>query len=388
MRSLTVAILLCSLCPSLLAQKPTDASGKPAATASSPAADKWKALGEEHGKRMRAAGRDRTAAAEARKTRADELAAFVTEFPKASETAKANLELAQIAAMDKDNDGGKRALAAIDVAHLDLQSTLRAAMLAQQLEAAGDKKRLLDAAGTKARTIDERFEIVGALKSGMKDVEAADKLLADIEASAKTDDDKASVLMAKATMTRRAAGRDNREAAKEAYAAALAELAKTYPNTTVGKLAVSKIAASKLAPGSDPVPFTVKDMDGKDVSPADYKGKVLLVDFWATWCGPCMQELPNVLEAYKQYHDQGFEILGISLDRDTDKQKLLDTIKERGMSWRHVYDGKYWTAEVAVLHDVQSIPFTILYGRDGKVVDTNLRGEKLGEAVKAALEAK
>jgi thiol-disulfide isomerase/thioredoxin len=128
-------------------------------------------------------------------------------------------------------------------------------------------------------------------------------------------------------------------------------------------------------------------MDGKDVSPADYKGKVLLIDFWATWCGPCMQELPNVLAAYEKHHAAGFEILGISLDRERDKDKLVQTIKDKGMSWRHVFDGKYWQAEIAQLHDVSAIPFTILIGRDGKVIATNVRGEKLEAMVAKALAA-
>jgi alkyl hydroperoxide reductase subunit AhpC len=101
-----------------------------------------------------------------------------------------------------------------------------------------------------------------------------------------------------------------------------------------------------------------------------------------------MAELPHVLEAYEAHHAAGFEILGISLDRASDEDKLRKTIAEKGMSWRHIFDGKYWQAEVAQLHDVSSIPFTVLVGKDGKVVATNLRGAKLGEAVKAALEAK
>jgi peroxiredoxin len=151
---------------------------------------------------------------------------------------------------------------------------------------------------------------------------------------------------------------------------------------------VSKLAAANLKAGSDPVAFTTKDLDGKSVSPADYKGKVLLIDFWATWCGPCMKELPNVLAAYEEYHTQGFEILGVSLDREGDLEKLKTTIKDQKMNWRHVYDGKYWQAEIAVLHDIQSIPATILIGKDGKVVGLNLRGDKLGPAIKEALEAK
>lgn len=384
MRKLLVPLLLSCWCGIAVAQVPTIAGAKAEAKAQDGAEAAFKTLAETHMGRMRKLQRgDTEGRAAAMKERATELTAFCEKFPASIEAAKAGLELAQLAMQNKDEDGARAAIAKVDAGKLDMQSAVRAAMAANTMGSADMKQRFLDAAAAKAKTIDERFELVSGLRQGLKDNEAADKLMAEIEASAKTDEDKASVLMGKALMSRRSSRDD-----KGPYASMLAELAKLYPATKAGKMAASKAAAANLKVGGDPVPFTTMDMDGKPVSVADYKGKVLLIDFWATWCGPCLAELPHVLEAYQAHHDQGFEILGISLDRDTDKDKLVTMIKERGMSWRHVYDGKYWQAEIAQLHDVNSIPFTLLIGKDGKVVGMNLRGAKLGEAVKAALEAK
>jgi thiol-disulfide isomerase/thioredoxin len=314
-----------------------------------------------------------------------DLQAFAKEFPKAAEAPAAALEVAQLAMMTKDEATAKAALAGADFAAADLPTTIRAMMAANTFKLTEQRDTLLQTAKAKAASqpVDARFELVTAIALGLKDQSAADALVAEIEASAKTDDDKAAVALGKAMQTRRSSGKPKPETV-----ALLEAVAKTWPNTPAGKKAAAKLLAANLGPGSDPVPFTAKDLDGKDVSPADYKGKVLLIDFWATWCGPCMAELPHVLETYNELHPQGFEILGISLDRDTDKEKLVNTIKDRGMSWRHVYDGKFWQAEIAQLHDIQSIPATILIGKDGKIAGMNLRGDALKTAVKAALEAK
>ena len=142
----------------------------------------------------------------------------------------------------------------------------------------------------------------------------------------------------------------------------------------------------RLKVGADPFPLVGVDLAGEKVSYADYKGKVLLVDFWATWCGPCVAELPNVLESYARFHEQGFEILGISLDQDTARGKLEKFIKDRNMPWRQIYDGKYWEAENAKLYGVRSIPFTLLIGKDGKIAAVGARGAALAPAIEKALK--
>jgi thiol-disulfide isomerase/thioredoxin len=133
--------------------------------------------------------------------------------------------------------------------------------------------------------------------------------------------------------------------------------------------------------GSDPKAFSVKDLEGKDLSLEAYKGKVVLLDFWATWCGPCVQELPNVIAAYKKYHSKGFEIVGISLDGE-DKSALTKFLSSHpDMKWQQFYDGKKWKNEVSQLYGVQSIPATYLIDQNGKIYRTGLRGKALERAV-------
>jgi thiol-disulfide isomerase/thioredoxin len=166
---------------------------------------------------------------------------------------------------------------------------------------------------------------------------------------------------------------------KEAGIKALADFGAAKASVRGLQQHLDGIAKNYEVIGSDPKPITQNDHTGTPIDLAAYKGKVLLVDFWATWCGPCMVELPNVIATYDKYHAQGFEILGVSLDQD--KAAFEKCIAEKKMSWRHHFDGKGWQNEVAQLYGVQSIPATYLIGPDGKVVAVGLRGESLGKEV-------
>jgi thiol-disulfide isomerase/thioredoxin len=128
-----------------------------------------------------------------------------------------------------------------------------------------------------------------------------------------------------------------------------------------------------------------KLVDGTDFDWKAYsKGKVILVDFWATWCGPCLAELPNVKKNYEKYHDKGFDVVGISLD--TDRKKLESFLEEEGTKWAQLFeDDAGWKHPVAVHYGISGIPTVILVDQQGKVVSLNARGPELGKQLEKLL---
>jgi len=146
--------------------------------------------------------------------------------------------------------------------------------------------------------------------------------------------------------------------------------------------AAGKIQAS-LVEGAQFPGFNEKDVAGKSLSIANYKGKVVMIDFWATWCGPCRGEIPNVVATYQKYHDKGFEIIGVSLDQDS--QKLQNFTQENNMTWQQYFDGQGWDNKLAVKYGIESIPMTFLLDGNGKIIGKNLRGQELTDAVANAV---
>ena len=150
--------------------------------------------------------------------------------------------------------------------------------------------------------------------------------------------------------------------------------------------AAAKQAQQSLNVGATFPAFHETDLNGKPLSISGCQGKVVLIDFWATWCPPCRAELPFVIAAYKKYHDQGFEIIGVSLDQD--KTTLENFLRQNGMTWPQFFDGRGWGNKLAMKYGVESIPATYLLDGSGKIIAKDLRGEALETAVAQALGAK
>jgi thiol-disulfide isomerase/thioredoxin len=153
-----------------------------------------------------------------------------------------------------------------------------------------------------------------------------------------------------------------------------------YPEPPEAKVPVG------LEPGQKFPGFSESDVAGNPLSVAGHNGKVVLIDFWATWCGPCRQELPNVISLYQKYHGQGFDVIGVSLDED--RNALNTFTQQNGMSWQQYFDGQGWNNKLAVNYGVHSIPMTYLLNRQGVIIGKDLRGANLDTAVERALAEK
>ncbi len=172
--------------------------------------------------------------------------------------------------------------------------------------------------------------------------------------------------------------------------AAAAEKLRAQANNQYHQQVLHQTAADNVPEGLDigqrfPRFYEV-DLTGKTLSVSDHLGHVTMIDFWATWCPPCRAEMPNVIATYGKYHDQGFDIIGISLDDDLNALQAFT--QKQGMPWQQYFDGLVWNNNLVKRYGVNSIPMDYLLDRNGVIIGKALRGAGLGNAVAKALAAK
>lgn len=142
---------------------------------------------------------------------------------------------------------------------------------------------------------------------------------------------------------------------------------------------LENVQIGKVAPE-----FSLPDTAGVSVSLSDFRGKYVLLDFWASWCPPCRRENPNVVKAFNEYKDKDFTIIGISLDKD--KSKWMKAIADDNLTWTHLSDLKYWDSEIPALYGVRGIPANVLLGPDGVILAKNITGEDLHKTLQEVIK--
>lgn len=283
-------------------------------------------------------------------------------------------------------DRAVEALQALDARQAPALILVGAAEFAGHLGMDSERRAWIDAAIAKKESFENRAALATHLMTRLLEVNKGELIFEQALAEARTDEDRAKVMW-----YRGVALREREDLEEDSYEGALTALAEEYPDTYYGGIARDRLLARTLEVGSSAIDFEVADAAGNRVRLADYAGKVLLIEFWASWSGPSRSAAPHLAAMRKEYGERGLEILGVSMDAN--RADFDHALRELDITWPQVWDGKGDKTELALRYFVDGPPRTLLIGRDGKIAGLYLYPVDKGgvtetrSAIEAALDA-
>ncbi len=293
------------------------------------------------------------------------LETFIADVAKGRDLINARLMLTNIFMEIGERSKARNSLAKLPVTEASALDLITAAEFAQELGLRDQRDRWVELAIATKAPFQDRMALGIVLMTRMVEVAKGEKIFADALKTARGDEQKSKVLWYHAAATR-----EREDLAEGAYGIDLQALAERYPKTYYGQIARDRLAAMDFKPGVDAIAFRGEDLNGKVITLSDYQGKVLLLDFWASWSEPCVEVLPDMIALLENYQDRGLAMLSVSIDEN--REDLEAAVAAHKIPWPQLFDGKGWQTEQALRYSVEQVPHMLLIGRNGKIAALRL----------------